>query len=96
MLNHKKGEIFEFFDKERLKLYFYIRKVIYDIPEMDMEDIIEDVMLNLFNKSDISLFIENLAGYIYKSRQFKNPHIYTKNYISSYIHSKSWQYTVKI
>lgn len=34
---------------------------------MDVEDIIADLMLNLFNKADITAGIENLTAYIYRS-----------------------------
>lgn len=64
--------------KERLKLvYFfraeydrmvgYVRWLIHDTAERDGEDIVQEVMLNLFNIADVTLPIENLAGYLYQS-----------------------------
>lgn len=34
---------------------------------MDIEDVIGDIMLNLFNKADVTARVENLAAYIYRT-----------------------------
>jgi len=62
-------EITEFFSKEQERLRKYIRSRLTDMSEMDIEDLLQDLFLNLFNKADISLHIENLAAYIYRSIQ---------------------------
>lgn len=57
----------EFFRTERRKLVNYVRSRIDDAADRDAEDIVQDVMLNLFDKADISAPVENLAVYIYQA-----------------------------
>jgi RNA polymerase sigma factor (sigma-70 family) len=57
----------EFFDKERRKLIAYVRYRIDDTAAQDGEDIVQEVMLNIFEKADITVPIENLASYVYQS-----------------------------
>jgi RNA polymerase sigma-70 factor (ECF subfamily) len=57
----------DFFKTERLKMVNYVRGLIDDAADKDGEDIVQDVMLNLFNKADITVPIENLSAYIYQS-----------------------------
>jgi len=57
----------EFFRTERQKLVNYVRRRIEDASDRDAEDIVQDVMLNFFDKADISVPIENLAAYIYQA-----------------------------
>jgi RNA polymerase sigma factor (sigma-70 family) len=66
-MEEKNSRILQFFLEEKSKFYSYIRGKINDISYMDIEDIIEDVMINIFVKSDVSVYIENLAAYIYRS-----------------------------
>ncbi|MCK4908161.1 MAG: sigma-70 family RNA polymerase sigma factor [Spirochaetes bacterium] len=56
-----------FFKREYKKLLNYVNKKINDTAERDSEDIIQDVMLNIFDKSDISLQFEDIAAYVYTS-----------------------------
>jgi RNA polymerase sigma factor (sigma-70 family) len=53
--------------EEREKLVSYVRRLIDDAADRDGEDIVQDIVLNLFNKSDVSEPIEHLAAYIYQS-----------------------------
>jgi RNA polymerase sigma factor (sigma-70 family) len=57
-----------FFRKEYKKLLNYVRKNIeeryFTVPP---EDIIQDVALNLLNKLDVDLQVDNFAAYIYRS-----------------------------
>ena len=62
-----KKKLSEFFHNEYEKLVNYVHRLINDTAERDAEDIIQDAMTNLFDKSDITLPIENLSAYIYKS-----------------------------
>ncbi len=61
------NRVAEFFRKEHKKLVNYVRSRIDDAADREAEDIVQDVMLNLFDKADISIPIENLAAYIYQS-----------------------------
>lgn len=71
MNKYEKGKLFHFFSNESKKLNNYVRCKIQSINDMDAEDIVSDVMLNLFNKPDIIAHIENLAAYVYKSLYYK-------------------------
>jgi RNA polymerase sigma factor (sigma-70 family) len=68
-LMERQAEIIDFFSKEQDHLHDYVRSRLTDISEMDIEDLLQDLFINLFNKADISLHIENLAAYIYRSIQ---------------------------
>ncbi|HBF37420.1 MAG TPA: RNA polymerase subunit sigma-24 [Firmicutes bacterium] len=68
-LMERQTEIVDFFAKEQNHLHDYVRSRLADISEMDIEDLLQDLFINLFNKADISLHIENLAAYIYRSIQ---------------------------
>jgi RNA polymerase sigma factor (sigma-70 family) len=63
----RKIRITEFFKSEYHKLLNYVHRFIEDTADRNAEDIIQDVMINLFSKSDITIPIENLSAYIYKS-----------------------------
>jgi RNA polymerase sigma-70 factor (ECF subfamily) len=45
----------------------FVRRRIDDAADRDAEDIVQDVMLNLFDKADFAAPIENLSAYIYQS-----------------------------
>jgi RNA polymerase sigma factor (sigma-70 family) len=62
----KKG-IQEFFKNEAKRLKGYVRRFIDDTAEEDAEDIIQDVMLGIFDRADITAPIENLTAYVYRS-----------------------------
>jgi RNA polymerase sigma factor (sigma-70 family) len=68
-LMERQTEIVDFFAKEQDHLHSYVRSRLVDISEMDIEDLLQDLFVNLFNKADISLHIENLAAYVYRSVQ---------------------------
>ncbi len=57
----------EFFERERKRLLDYIQRRIEDTSESDSEDILQDVVLNLLNKADITEPIENLSAYVYEA-----------------------------
>ncbi|MBA7697942.1 hypothetical protein ES703_106614 [subsurface metagenome] len=63
----QKRKIAEFFTKEKNRLISYVRRWIQDSAERDGEDIVQDVMLNLFDSADITAPVENLSAYIYRS-----------------------------
>lgn len=61
------ARIAEFFQNEYQRLVRYVRSRIDDAADRDAEDIVQDVMLNLFDKADIGAPIENLAAYVYQA-----------------------------
>lgn len=63
----KKKKISEFFRMEHEKLVRFVRRRIDRAAERDAEDIVQDVMVNLFDRADLTIPIENLSAYIYRS-----------------------------
>jgi RNA polymerase sigma factor (sigma-70 family) len=63
----RKARLAEFVKTERLKLINYVRRLIDDASDRDGEDIVQDVLLNIFNIADVSIPVDNLAAYIYQS-----------------------------
>jgi len=59
------NKVADYFQTEYKKLVRYVRNRIDDAADRDAEDIVQDVVLNIFNKADISIPIENLTAYIY-------------------------------
>jgi RNA polymerase sigma factor (sigma-70 family) len=59
--------IAEFFEKERGKMKNFIKSKLSDSSSRDAEDIIQDVMLKLFENADINIPLEKLSSYIYTS-----------------------------
>lgn len=56
-----------FFKEEAKKLLRYVRRRLADMAAEDAEDIVQDVMLGIFDRADITAPIENLSAYIYRS-----------------------------
>ncbi len=52
---------------EQKLLTLFVRGLIKDTADRDAEDIIQDVVYNLFEKGDISEPIEHLGAYIYRA-----------------------------
>jgi RNA polymerase sigma factor (sigma-70 family) len=59
--------IARFFKEEAKKLLGYVRHRFEDVAAEDAEDIVQDVMLGIFDRADITAPIENLSAYIYRS-----------------------------
>lgn len=59
------SNIADFFAKEYNKMVFFIRKRLNDEAHRDAEDIVQDVMLKLYELSDINIPLEKLSSYIY-------------------------------
>jgi RNA polymerase sigma factor (sigma-70 family) len=57
----------DFFRRERGRLVGYVRSLIDDAADRESEDIVQDVVLGLFEQADISAPIENFAAYVYQS-----------------------------
>lgn len=56
-----------FFGQEYERLKSYVNSKITDSAERDAEDIIQDVALKLFSRSNNSSPINNVAGFVYNS-----------------------------
>jgi RNA polymerase sigma factor (sigma-70 family) len=63
----KRNKITEFFRREYGGLVSYVRRRIDDAADRDAEDIVQDVMTNIFNQADITIPIDNLSAYVYRS-----------------------------
>ncbi len=62
-----KHKITGFFKAEYNRLVGYVRRSLSDAADRDAEDIVQDVMVSLFEKGDILESIGNLSAYIYRS-----------------------------
>jgi RNA polymerase sigma factor (sigma-70 family) len=77
---HKKGRTMEkalstgvtgFFSREYGKMVNFIRKRLNDSSYRDAEDIVQDVMVKIFESADINVPLEKLSAYIYTSLRNK-------------------------
>jgi RNA polymerase sigma factor (sigma-70 family) len=57
----------EFIRRERNALVGYVRRRIDDAGDQDAEDIVQDVIVNLFDRADPTVPVQNLAAYIYRA-----------------------------
>jgi RNA polymerase sigma factor (sigma-70 family) len=57
----------ELFKTEYGRMVRFVRSQIDDAAERDAEDVVQDVMLNLFERADFIAPVENLTGYVYQS-----------------------------
>ena len=57
----------DFLRRERQRLIGYVKRWIADTAERDGEDIVQDVILNIFNRADVTIPIENLTAYVYQA-----------------------------
>jgi RNA polymerase sigma factor (sigma-70 family) len=57
----------DFFKRERGRLVRYVRSLIDDAADRESEDIVQDVVLGLFEKADVLAPIENFTAYVYQS-----------------------------
>jgi RNA polymerase sigma factor (sigma-70 family) len=67
MANNDNNKLFEFFAAEGRNLRRYVRRRLHSISEMDAEDIIGDVMLKLFTRTEQPGPLDNPAAYVYRS-----------------------------
>jgi RNA polymerase sigma-70 factor (ECF subfamily) len=63
----EKRRVADFFRAEKSRLVNFVRRWVQDTADRDSEDIVQDVMVNIFNAADITAPIENLSAYIYRS-----------------------------
>jgi RNA polymerase sigma factor (sigma-70 family) len=57
----------EFLRQEREALVGFVRRRIDDAADHEAEDIVQDVVVHLFDRADPSIPIQNLAAYIYRA-----------------------------
>ncbi|MBN2078616.1 MAG: sigma-70 family RNA polymerase sigma factor [Spirochaetes bacterium] len=57
----------ELFRKEYRRMVAFVRSLIDDAADRDGEDIVQDVMSGLLGAADITVPVENLAAYVYRS-----------------------------
>jgi RNA polymerase sigma factor (sigma-70 family) len=67
MANTESSHRGEFFRNNYGSLVAYARKYLSDSAERDGEDIVQDVMVGLFNTADVVEPIRNLTGYVYSA-----------------------------
>ncbi len=63
----QKNKLFEFFAAKNRNLRRYVAGKLHNFSEADAEDIIGDVMLKLFTRSQPSGPLHNPAGYVYRA-----------------------------
>jgi RNA polymerase sigma factor (sigma-70 family) len=63
----QKERIADFFSRERKNLVRFVRRMIDDAADRDGEDIVQDVMVGLYERADISRPVEELSSYVYRS-----------------------------
>lgn len=66
-MHDQEKDIVEIIVKEQKNFLQYIRRRIKNISDMDAEDIVADVVFNVYNKVDIQHHIENILAYMYRS-----------------------------
>ena len=72
-MNTKAGrhDLARFFSDKYGKLVRYFQANYSDLSDMEAEDIVSDLMADLFEKADFMAHVENLSAYIYRSLQNK-------------------------
>ncbi|MDF2572514.1 MAG: polymerase, sigma-24 subunit, RpoE, subfamily [Sporomusa sp.] len=63
----REKDLIEVVLKERENFLWYIKRKITDISDMDAEDIVADVVFNIYNKVSIEHQVESLLAYAYRS-----------------------------
>jgi RNA polymerase sigma factor (sigma-70 family) len=72
-MNDKAGrhDVAQFFSDKYRKLVSYFQVNYSGLSDMEAEDIVSDLMADLFEKADIVAQVENISAYIYRSLQNK-------------------------
>lgn len=63
------NDVAQYYEKEQNTLLRYIRRRLHDASDVDVEDILQEVFVRIYNRADVSYPIENLAAYVYRSIQ---------------------------
>lgn len=67
MLQGNKKGMAEIFKEEYWRMVYYVRGRIDEAAHMSSEDIVNEVIVRMFERADISRPVENIAAYIYRS-----------------------------
>lgn len=70
-MQKQQNEFISIFKQEQQKLMRYVRLKLTGISDMDAEDIVADVLFNVYNRLAADNHIENLAAYLYQSAKYK-------------------------
>lgn len=70
-MHKQQNEFISIFKQEQEKLIRYVRMKLTGISPMDAEDIVADVLFNVYNRLAADKHIENLAAYLYQSAKNK-------------------------
>jgi len=62
--------IADFFKAEYGRMVGYVRRLIDDVAERDAEDVVQDVILNVFDLVDVEI-LEDISAYVYRSLRNK-------------------------
>lgn len=66
-MHNQQNEFITVFHNERKNLIRYVRLKLRGISDMDAEDIVADVLFNVYNRVAADKPVENLAAYLYQS-----------------------------
>ena len=70
-MRKQQNEFVSVVKKEQPKLLRYVRQRLTGISDMDAEDIVADVLFNVYNRITADKHVENLAAYLYQSVKYK-------------------------
>ncbi len=56
-----------FIKSERQRFIYFVRSLLKETADMDAEDVVQDVLLSLLEKTDVTEPLENMAAYVYRS-----------------------------
>jgi RNA polymerase sigma factor (sigma-70 family) len=59
--------IAEFFKSEYARMVSFVRGRIADAADRDVEDVVQDVMLHVFDAADVASPVEDLSAYVYRA-----------------------------
>ncbi|EGO64207.1 sigma-24 (FecI) [Acetonema longum DSM 6540] len=71
IVRKQQNEFVSVMQKEQPKLLRYVRQRLNGISAMDAEDIVADVLFNVYNRMTTDSQVENLAAYLYQSVKHK-------------------------
>ena len=74
----QKKRIASFIAVEWTRLVGYVRAWIADSADRDAEDVVQDVIENLFEKADVTAPIADLSAYLYRSLRNRVIDLYRK------------------
>lgn len=67
VMHNQQKDLVEIITKEQNNFLQYIRRRIKNISDMDAEDIVADVVFNVYNRIDFQNHVENILAYMYRS-----------------------------